>query len=117
LSILQQQQGPKVNDIMKGSEGCFGVLVEVTMKIYRYMPENRQNFAFIFPSWEAAVAASREVTQAEFGMPAVFRISDPEETYIGLKLYGVEGTILDKIINLFGYKPMERCLCAWICGR
>jgi alkyldihydroxyacetonephosphate synthase len=103
--------GPKVNDIMKGSEGTFGVLVECTMKIFRHMPENRQNFAFIFPSRDAAVEAAKEVTQAEFGMPAVFRISDPEETDIGLKLYGVEGTILDTAIKLFGYKPMERCLC------
>jgi len=103
--------GPKVNDIMKGSEGTFGVLVECTMKIFRHMPENRQNFAFIFPSWEAAVEAAKEVTQAEFGMPAVFRISDPEETEIGLKIYDVEGTILDTAIKLFGYKPMERCLC------
>ena len=87
--------GPKVKDIMIGSEGCFGVLVEATMKIFRYMPENRQYFAFIFPSWEDAVDAAREISQGEFGMPAVFRISDEEETHIGLKLYGIDGTILD----------------------
>ncbi len=37
--------GPKVNDIMKGSEGTFGVMVGATLKIFRYMPENRQRFA------------------------------------------------------------------------
>ena len=37
--------GPKVNDILKGSEGTFGILVEVTMKIFRYTPENRRRFA------------------------------------------------------------------------
>ncbi len=103
--------GPKVNDLMKGSEGTLGILVELTMKIFRYQPENRFNFAFIFPDWDAAVDASRRVCQGEFGMPSVFRISDPEETEVGLKLYGVEGTILDKIIQLRGYKPMQRCLC------
>ena len=60
--------------------------------------------------WEAAVDASREISQGEFGMPGVFRISDPEETDVGLKLYGVEGTALDKIVRLRGFKPMERCL-------
>ena len=40
--------GPKVNDIMKGSEGSFGVLVSATLRIFRYHPENRQKFAFIF---------------------------------------------------------------------
>jgi len=102
--------GPKVNDIMKGSEGTFGILTEVTMKVYRYMPENRQRFGFIFPTWEDAVNAGREISQGEFGSPSVFRISDQEETHIGLKLYGIDGTILDTLMKLRGYKPMERCL-------
>ncbi|MCX7678443.1 MAG: FAD-binding oxidoreductase [Spirochaetes bacterium] len=102
--------GPKVNDIMKGSEGTFGVLVELTLKIYRYMPENRKYFGFIFPTWESAVNASREISQGEFGMPAVFRISDAEETHFGLKLYGIDGTIFDRAMQLRGFKPMQRCL-------
>ncbi len=56
--------GPKVNDIMKGSEGAYGILVELTLRIYRYQPQNRQYFSFMFPSWEKAVAASREIMQA-----------------------------------------------------
>lgn len=102
--------GPKVNDIMKGSEGTYGVMVELTLKLYRYMPENRRRFSFIFPTWEAAVGAAREVSQGEFGMPAVFRISDQEETNIGLKLYGIDGTILDTLMRMRGFKPMDRCL-------
>mgnify|MGYP006285537383 CR=1 FL=1 len=102
--------GPKVNDIMKGCEGTFGVLVGVTWKVYRYMPENRQRFGFIFPTFQDAINAGREISQAEFGMPAVFRISDEEETHIGLKLYGIDGTIMDKAMQLRGFKPMHRCL-------
>ncbi len=102
--------GPKVNDIMKGSEGTFGILVEVTLKIFKYMPQNRKRFGFIFPTFQDAVNAGREISQGEFGMPAVFRISDEEETHIGLKLYGIDGTILDRAIQLRGFKPMKRCL-------
>ena len=102
--------GPKILDIIKGSEGIFGIVVELSWKIYRYMPENRQYFSFIFPTWKSAVDAAREISQAEFGMPAVFRISDPEETHHGLKLYGIEDTIFDKIMKLRGFKPMQRCL-------
>ncbi|KQC07337.1 MAG: oxidoreductase [Smithella sp. SDB] len=102
--------GPKLNDIMKGSEGSFGILVEVTMKIFRYMPENRARFSFMYPTWEAAVNASREIMQSEFGKPAIYRISDPEETDRGLKLYGMPA-IADKILVLRGFKPMQRCLC------
>lgn len=103
--------GPKINDIMKGSEGAFGILVELTMKVFRYMPENQFNFAFIFPDWESSVKASQEICQGEFGMPSVFRISDAEETTVAMKLYGIEGTIIDKLISLRGYKPDQRCLC------
>ncbi len=102
--------GPKVLDMVKGSEGAFGVVTEVTWKVFRHMPRNRRYFSFIFPSWEDAVKASREISQGEFGMPAVFRISDQEETHHGLKLYGIDGTILDKLMTMRGYRPMERCL-------
>lgn len=101
--------GPKINDIMKGSEGSFGILVEVTMKIFRYMPENRARFSFMYPTWEAAVNASREIMQSEFGKPAIYRISDPEETDRGLKLYGIP-TFADKFLVMRGFKPMQRCL-------
>ena len=102
--------GPKVNDIMKGSEGTFGILVELTMKIFRYMPENRARFSFMYPTWEAAVNASREIMQSEFGKPAIYRISDPEETDRGLKLYGMP-SFLEPVLALRGFKPMQRCLC------
>lgn len=101
--------GPKLNDIMKGSEGAFGVLVEATVRIFRHMPANTRYFSFMFPSWGAAVDACREISQGEFGMPAVFRISDPEETHRGLKLYGMPAWV-DAILRRRGLKPMERCL-------
>jgi alkyldihydroxyacetonephosphate synthase len=101
--------GPKVNDIMKGSEGTFGILVEVTMKIFRFMPKNRQRFGFMYPSWDAAVDASREIMQSEFGLPAIYRISDPEETDRGLKLYDMPGFV-NTYLSLRGCLPMQRCL-------
>ncbi len=103
--------GPKVNDIMKGNEGAFGILVGATLKVFRHTPRNRRRFAFIFSDWEAAVSAAREISQGEFGMPAVFRISDAEETNVGLKLYGIEGTLIDRLISRRGFRPSERCLC------
>ena len=103
--------GPKVNDILKGNEGAYGILSEVTMKIFNYLPENRQRFAFMFPSWEKAVTASRQIMQGEFGMPAVYRISDPEETEIGLKLKGFDGGLFDRFLRSRGMEPMRRSLC------
>lgn len=111
LDIPGTATGPRVNDLLKGSEGAFGILVEVTMKIFRHMPENRQRFALMYPTWDAAVAASREIVQGEFGLPAVFRISDAEETEVGLKLKGFHDTVFDRFMQWRGYAPMQRCLC------
>lgn len=110
LDIPGTATGPRVNDLFKGSEGAFGILVEATLKVFRHMPENRQRFALMYPSWESAVAASREIVQGEFGLPAVFRISDPEETEIGLKLKGFHDTIADRFMQMRGFAPMQRCL-------
>lgn len=102
--------GPKVNEIMKGSEGCFGVLVSVTLKVFEYMPENTRQFAFMFPDFESAVSAGRKISQGRFGMPAIFRISDAEETDVAMQMYGLEGGILDKILNFRGLTAGKRCL-------
>ena len=106
--------GPKVNDMLKGSEGSFGVLVEATMRIFRHMPENRRYFSFLFRDWAGAVDAAREISQGEFGLPAVLRISDPEETERGLKLKGFDKGIYDRYFRLRGCEPMKRCLCVGI---
>lgn len=103
--------GPRVNDILKGNEGAYGVLVEATMKIFKHLPEDRERFSYMYPSWEAAVEASREIAQGEFGLPAVYRISDPEETDLGLKLKGFDGGVLNKLLASRGLRPMQRCLC------
>jgi len=102
--------GPNLDHIMIGSEGVFGVLVEINLKIFRYQPENRRYFSFMFPTWDTAVDTAREMAQGEFGKPAVFRISDPEETDRGIRLYGMPSPV-DIFLKKRGFKPMKRCLC------
>jgi alkyldihydroxyacetonephosphate synthase len=102
--------GPKLNEIMKGSEGCFGVLVSVTMKVFEYLPANDRQFAFMFPSFEAAATAGRQISQGRFGMPAILRISDAEETDVAMQMYGLEKGILDKFMGVKGLKKGRRCL-------
>jgi len=102
--------GPDVDQIMMGAEGTFGILYSATLKVRKYLPENTRRFSFIFPDWEKAKDAAREIMQGEFGLPSVFRLSDPEETDVAMKLYGVDGTILDTLMSLRGFKPGQRCL-------
>lgn len=102
--------GPSIDEIMLGSEGAYGVLVNVTLKIFRRLPQNQRRFGYIFQTWQQALEATREIMQGQFGYPSVFRLSDPEETDVALKLYGVEGTMIDKIMAIRGYKAGQRCL-------
>lgn len=102
--------GPDINQIMMGSEGTFGVLTHVTLKVFRYMPENHYKFSFMFKDWETAMDAAREIMQCECGHPSVFRLSDPEETDMMMHLYGVAESPLGKMLDGFGYKQHKRCL-------
>jgi alkyldihydroxyacetonephosphate synthase len=102
--------GPDTDQILIGSEGTFGVLTEVTLRVFRLLPGSRRRYSYMFPDWHSACAAMREVLQAEAGLPSVFRLSDPEETDVALKLYGVENPLVNRILGLWGLKPGQRCL-------
>jgi alkyldihydroxyacetonephosphate synthase len=102
--------GPSIDQIMMGSEGAFGILTHVTLKIFRYAPKNHFRFSFMFKDWESAREAAREIMQAECGKPSVFRLSDPEETDVVMKLYGVEDTPINKLLKWWGYEKNKRCL-------
>ncbi len=106
----REATGPNLNQIMMGSEGTFGVLTEVTLRVFRWMPENRKRFSYMFKNWQVAMDAAREMMQCECGYSSVFRLSDPEETHLMLKLYNVDETPLEPILDKFGYKDMERCM-------
>ena len=106
----REATGPNLNQIMMGSEGTFGVLTEVTMKVYRYMPENRHRYSFMFKNWRDAMHAAREIQQRECGFSSVFRLSDEEETNMMLRLYNVDDTPIQPVLEKLGYKDMQRCL-------
>lgn len=102
--------GSDLDQVMIGSEGSYGILTEVTLKIFRYRPKNRKYFSYMFRNWEDAMQACREVMQSEFGFPSVFRLSDAEETDVAMKLYGVEGTPADTLLQTLGYERNKKCL-------
>ncbi|MDR1386309.1 MAG: FAD-binding oxidoreductase [Propionibacteriaceae bacterium] len=70
--------GPDLRQLFLGSEGCFGVITEVTLKVVP-IPESRLYASFAFDSFEAALDTTRAM-QAAGVVPAVLRIYDPVET-------------------------------------
>ncbi len=107
--MTRKATGPDIDQIMMGSEGCFGILSEVTLKIF-HLSQKHRKFSFMFPTWEDAMSASREIMQGEFGKPSVFRISDAEETDVTCRTSGIEGGALELLLDLMGFKKNRRCL-------
>jgi alkyldihydroxyacetonephosphate synthase len=102
--------GPSIDQIMIGSEGAFGVLTHVTLKIFRYSPQTKKHFSYLFKDWETAQAAAREIMQSETGFPSMFRLAGPEETDILARVYEIPEILLTRLFMARGYKLGQMCL-------
>jgi alkyldihydroxyacetonephosphate synthase len=70
--------GPRLTDLVIGSEGVFGVLTEATFRVRR-APSSRDYRGFLFRDFASGAAAIRQAVQD--GLPAaMLRLSDAEET-------------------------------------
>ncbi|MER6109674.1 FAD-binding oxidoreductase [Streptomyces hirsutus] len=74
--------GPDLRQLVLGSEGAFGVITSVTVRI-RPVPRTRVHEGWRFDSFEQGVAALRRLAQ-DGPRPTVLRLSDETETLIGL---------------------------------
>lgn len=96
--------GPKLIDLIVGSEGTLGIITEVTMRIHR-APATKKYAAWLFGSFDAAREALRDAMH-ECGpgqMPAVCRVSDEEETRIALaQIGGTKAALVTKYAAMRG---------------
>ncbi|WP_041181510.1 FAD-binding oxidoreductase [Mycobacterium canetti] len=74
--------GPDLRQLVIGSEGVFGVITRVRLRIHR-IPESTRYEAWSFPDFATGVAALRTITQTGTG-PTVVRLSDEAETGVNL---------------------------------
>ncbi|MGP4023349.1 FAD-binding oxidoreductase [Actinomadura sp. 3N407] len=74
--------GPDLRQLVLGSEGAFGVITSVTVRIHP-VPEAREYEGWRFASFDEGAAALRRLAQ-DGPMPAVLRLSDETETMVGL---------------------------------
>ncbi|MFG2089720.1 MULTISPECIES: FAD-binding oxidoreductase [unclassified Spirillospora] len=85
--------GPDLRQLVLGSEGAFGVITSVTVRIHP-VPEAREYEGWRFASFAEGAAALRRLAQ-DGPMPAVLRLSDETETMIGLADPGAIGGLED----------------------
>jgi alkyldihydroxyacetonephosphate synthase len=81
--------GPSLRELVIGSEGAFGVIPEVTVRV-RPKPRGRRYEAWMAESFEAGAEIVRALAQGP-GLPDVIRVSDEEETEVSLALSGPRG--------------------------
>ncbi|HEY2333927.1 MAG TPA: FAD-binding oxidoreductase [Solirubrobacterales bacterium] len=89
LETPHSAAGPALRELVVGSEGVFGVIPEVTVRV-RPAPRRRRYEAWIAESFEAGAEVVRGLAQGP-GLPDVIRVSDQEETEVSLALSGPRG--------------------------
>lgn len=106
--------GPRLIDLVVGSEGALGVITEATLVVSRY-PAEKAYGCWAFPSLEAAATALRRMAQ-DLGhgvVPDVCRVSDPDETRVSLTLAGRAGGALVRYAGLRGMAAPCLALFVW----
>jgi alkyldihydroxyacetonephosphate synthase len=109
--------GPSVREMVLGSEGRLGVITEVTVQVRR-IPEVRVILGYLFPSWEAGLAAMLEISTSD-AHPSTTRVSDAKETAFSFATRKKSSKIsissliskgLMKVLERRGWKLNEVCL-------
>ncbi|SEP76550.1 FAD-binding oxidoreductase [Microlunatus flavus] len=109
--------GPNTREMVLGSEGRLGIITEVTVQVHR-IPENRLITAYLFPSWEAGLAAMQEISTSD-AHPSVTRVSDSFETQFslstrkaskGFSVSSAVGNGLFKLLERRGWDLDQACL-------
>jgi len=78
----QSAAGPDLRQLLIGSEGVFGIITAVRVRVHR-SPDVTRYEAWSFPDFATGAAALRAVTQTGTG-PTVIRLSDEAETGVNL---------------------------------
>ncbi|MDX6739504.1 FAD-binding oxidoreductase [Actinocorallia sp. A-T 12471] len=81
--------GPDLRQLVLGSEGAFGVITSVTVRV-RPVPEVKVYEGWRFPDFATGSAALRRIIQ-DGPVPTVLRLSDETETLVNLAQSGAIG--------------------------
>ncbi len=81
--------GPDLQQVFLGSEGSFGIITEVGLRV-RPLPEEKMYEGMLFPTFDAGVRAFRQLAQDRVNAD-VMRLSDADESAVNLAGSGLSG--------------------------
>ncbi|PKM34476.1 MAG: hypothetical protein CVV08_00780 [Gammaproteobacteria bacterium HGW-Gammaproteobacteria-12] len=108
--------GPDLRELVLGSEGRFGVISEVRVRISR-LAEQERFYAVFLPSWQQALSAIRSLAQARVPL-SMLRLSNAIETRTQLALAGhpQQIALLEKYLALRGARDGKCMLTFGVTG-
>ncbi|WP_417540086.1 FAD-binding oxidoreductase [Microbacterium maritypicum] len=77
-NVPRRAAGPDIRHIVIGNEGALCVITEVTVKVFRYQPENNRFLGYLVDSLPVGVAGLREIIVAGYH-PSVARAYSEED--------------------------------------
>jgi alkyldihydroxyacetonephosphate synthase len=95
--------GPDLRRLVLGSEGTLGVVTEATLRVHP-APASTDYRGWMLPSYDTGLDVVRRLAQ-HGPLPTILRLSDPDETRIGLRLSGpgpLARTALERYVALRG---------------
>lgn len=77
-NVPRRAAGPDLRHIAIGNEGALCFITEVTVKLFRYYPDNHAYYGYLVPNMETGVNALREVVTSGY-RPSVCRVYSQED--------------------------------------
>ncbi len=77
-NVPRRATGPDLRHIIMGNEGAWCFITEVTVKLFKYMPENNRFMGFVMDSMKSGFEILREVMVAGY-KPSVARLYDLDD--------------------------------------
>lgn len=87
-NVPRRSTGPDLRHLFIGSEGTLGFITEVTLKLFRYRPEERWMRAYGVKDLHCGLEMLREIMAGGY-KPAVVRLHDAAEVMLVLGLHDV----------------------------
>ena len=109
--------GPRLTDLVAGSEGIFGVITEARIRVHA-LPEQSDYRGYLFRDLAAGITAIRQAARESIPA-AMLRLSDAEETrfYRAFSAIGKRNTLSNRIAQTYlDARGIDARACALIAG-